>query len=401
MRKALTERSPEGFLILVSIAMPLAFATWMALLNNFTIEQAQFTGREIGILQSLREIPGFLSFGVVFVLLILREQRLALVSLLLLGIGTAMTGYFPTEYGLYATTVLMSIGFHYFETVRQSLTLQWIGKERAPVVMGRLMSVASLATLMAFGLIYLAVDFGGLPMQWVYLLGGGATLVVTLLAWVWFPKFPEAVEQHKTLILRRRYWLFYALTFMSGARRQIFVVFAGFLMVEKFGFTVAEMTLMLLANHALNTIIAPKIGKFIAHWGERRALILEYTGLACVFTAYAFVDTAWIAVGLYVIDHLFFAMVIAIKTYFQKIADPADMASTAGVSFSINHIAAVVIPATFGLIWLVSPSYVFLIGAGMAVLSLGLSLLVPALPKPGHEVIWQKEKPAPEAGPAQ
>ncbi|MBM1004307.1 MAG: MFS transporter, partial [Desulfofustis sp. PB-SRB1] len=42
--------------------MPLSFGTWQALLNNFTIERAAFTGVEIGMLQSLREIPGFLSF---------------------------------------------------------------------------------------------------------------------------------------------------------------------------------------------------------------------------------------------------------------------------------------------------------------------------------------------------
>jgi hypothetical protein len=63
-------------------------------------------------------------------------------------------------------------------------------------------------------------------------------------------------------------------------------------------------------------------------------------------------------------------MAIAIKTFFQKIADPADIASTAGVSFSINHIAAVVLPALLGLIWIVNPSMVFYIGAGLALLSL-------------------------------
>ena len=92
------------------------------------------------------------------------------------------------------------------------------------------------------------------------------------------------------------------------------------------------------------------------------------------------------AAALYVIDHLFFALALAIKTYLQKIADPADMASTAGVSFTINHIAAVFIPVSFGLIWLVSPSAVFYIGAAMAVVSFILSLNIPAKPEEGNEV---------------
>ena len=114
----------------MSITMPIAFNAWSAQLNNFVVEAANFTGVEIGILQSLREVPGFLAFTTVFVLLILREQTFAVLSLSLLGLGVAMTGFFPTEYGLYFTTVIMSIGFHYFEAVKQSLSLQWLGKKR-------------------------------------------------------------------------------------------------------------------------------------------------------------------------------------------------------------------------------------------------------------------------------
>ena len=98
----------------MSIAMPLAFNTWSALLNNFVIERAAFTGVEIGILQSLREVPGFLAFTTVFVLLLIREQVFAVIALAIMGIGVALTGFFPTTTGLYLTTVLMSIGFHYF-----------------------------------------------------------------------------------------------------------------------------------------------------------------------------------------------------------------------------------------------------------------------------------------------
>lgn len=373
-------RRPEVLLVLMSLAMPLSFSTWQALLNNFAIERAAFTGVEIGVLQSLREIPGFLAFAVVFLLIFVREQSLALLSLVLLGVGTAVTGLFPSVIGLYVTTVVMSIGFHYYETVRQSVVLQWIDAAEAPHFMGQLLSVGSLAGLLAFALIWLALDVAGLDMVWVYGLGGALSVAIALFCFMAFPKFPEKVEQNKKLVMRGRYWLFYALTFMAGARRQIFVVFAGFLMVEKFGFGAADITLMFLANGVLTMYFAPRIGKLIGRWGERWALSLEYIGLTTVFTAYAFVETPWVAVGLYIVDHLFFAMAIAIKTYFQKIADPADFASTAGVSFSINHIAAVVIPAAFGLLWLISPSAVFLAGAGMAALSLLLALMVPAAP---------------------
>lgn len=156
-------------------------------------------------------------------------------------------------------------------------------------------------------------------------------------------------------------------------------------MVEKFGYSAADITLLFLANYLFNFLFAKRIGRFIGVVGERKALTFEYVGLIFVFVGYAQVQSAEWAAALYIIDHLFFALALAIKTYFQKIADPADMASTAGVAFTINHIAAVVIPVTFGVIWLVSPASVFYIGAFMAAISLLLSFNIPAKPEEGNE----------------
>ena len=382
-----TWRRPEVLLMIMAGAVPLSFATWQALLNNFAIERAAFTGAEIGILQSLREIPGFLAFAVVFLLLVMREQWVAYVSLLLLGVGTIITGWFPSVLGLYITTVIMSIGYHYYETIQISLSLQWIDKKRAPETLGRIIAVGSFTSIATFGLIWLAFDTLKLGFHWVYLLGGGLTVAIAAACWMLYPHYPEKVRQHKKMVLRKRYWLYYALTFMSGARRQIFIVFAGFLMVEKFGFSVAQITLLFLFNAALNVFLAPRIGRLIGKFGERNALVFEYIGLIGVFSAYAFINNANVAAGLYIVDHMFFALAIAIKTYFQKIADPADIAATAGVGFTINHIAAVILPAAFGILWLVSPAAVFLSGAAMAVVSLLLSLNVPHHPEPGNEVV--------------
>ncbi|HAV1414047.1 MFS transporter [Vibrio parahaemolyticus] len=378
-------RTPQNFLLLISIIVPIAFSTWMALLNNFVIEKANFDGADIGLLQSVREIPGFLAFTAVFVLWFIREQRFMLVSLAMLTLGTALTGYFPTLYGLLFTTLLMSTGFHYFETLKQSLSLQWLSKEEAPEMLGKFISVGALASLFTYGAIWILLEQLKFDFKTVYLLAGGVGFVLIIVMALAFPQFKTAVPQNKKLVLRKRYWLYYALTFMSGARRQIFTVFAGFLMVEKFGYSAADITLLFLINYLFNFLFAKRIGRFIGVVGERKALTFEYVGLIFVFVGYGLVQTAEWAAVLYVVDHLFFALALAIKTYFQKIADPADMASTAGVAFTINHIAAVVIPVTFGMIWLVSPSSVFYIGAGMAAVSLLLSLNIPAKPEEGNE----------------
>ena len=385
---AIRERlhTPTAFLVLASIAMPLGFAAWQALLNNFAIEQAAFTGREIGILQSLREVPGFLAFTAVFVILVLREQTFAVLAVALFGIGVAITGYFPSEYGLYCTAVLMSIGFHYFETIRQSLSLQWLDKAEAPRILGRLIAVGSATSLVAYAAMYVLLEVFAIAYEFIYLAAGGVAVGIAV-ALAGFPHFPARTPQRKEIVLRRRYWLYYGLTFLSGARRQIFVVFAGFLMVEKFGYSAANIAALFLVNHLFNFLFAEKIGALIGRIGERHALTLEYAGLVVVFTLYAFVDNAYVAAGLYVVDHMFFALAIAIKTYFQKIADPADIASTAGVSFTINHIAAVAIPALLGYVWLQSPSAVFLVGTAFAACSLALAQNVPRRPRQGNEAV--------------
>lgn len=375
----------KTLLYLLAIGNTIAFATWQVMLNNFAVEQAGFTGEEIGILQSLREVPGFLAFTAILLMLFIRQQNFAILSLITLGVGTAITAFYPSALWLYFTTVVMSIGFHYLETLHNSLSLQWLKKEEAPEVLGKLLSTRAISNFLVLGAIYIYLMAFTANYLLIYLMAGGITVAIGLFCWLAIPHFEDQVVQKKSLFLRKQYWLYYLLTFLAGARRQIFVVFAGFLLVEKFGFPVENVVLLTLANAVLTFWLAPKIGALISYVGERRALTLEYIGLIIVFASYAFVDSVAVAIALYLLDHLFFAMAIAIKTYFQKIADPADIAATSSISFTINHIAAVVLPALLGLVWVINHSAVFLIGAGIAACSLLLTQLIPDHPGQGQE----------------
>ncbi|WP_171210970.1 MFS transporter [Ruegeria sp. HKCCA5426] len=392
-------RRPITLLFMMSLTMPIAFNGWSALLNNFVIEVADFDGADIGLLHTVREIPGFLAVGVIAVIIFVREQVLAMISLIMLGVATAVTAWFPSLGGLLFVTLFSSIGFHYYETVNQSLQLQWLPKDRAPQILGWLVAMGSAATAVVYGLIVLTWDRLGLSYNMVFMVTGGGTALLAAFCLFAYPQFDAPTPQTKKLILRRRYWLYYALQFMAGARRQIFVVFAGFMMVEKFGFEVHELTGLYLINLMINMAAAPMLGKAVSVFGERRTLIFEYAGLAIVFAAYG--GIYWFGWGvvlaaiLYVIDHVLFALALALKTYFQKIADPADIAPTAAVAFTINHIAAVFLPALLGLLWVVSPGAVFGLAAAMAMISLALSLLIPRHPEPGNETILSKYAPAP------
>lgn len=390
---------PVTLLFLMALAMPIAFNTWSALLNNFVIEAASFDGADIGLLHTVREIPGFLAVGVIAILLFMREQVLGLVSLILLGAATAITAWFPSLGGILTITMLSSIGFHYYETVNQSLQLQWLPKADAPRMLGWLMAAGSCATLLAYLAIMSLWNTLGLSYNTVYMAGGGLTVAIAIYSMLAFPQFEAPNPQLKKMILRRRYWLYYALQFMSGARRQIFVVFAGFMMVERFGFDVHEITLLYLINLVINIVAAPMLGRAVGYFGERRTLGVEYIGLVIVFLCYGGVYyLGWgvaIAATLYVIDHVFFGLALALKTYFQKIADPGDIAPTAAVAFTINHIAAVFLPVLLGLMWLWSPAAVFFLAAAMAGVSFVLAMMIPRHPEIGNETIFSRLLPAP------
>lgn len=385
-------RQPVSLLFLMAAAMPIAFATWSALLNNFVIEVAGFDGSDIGLLHTIREIPGFFAIAVIALLMLFREQVLALVSLVLLGVSTALTAQFPSLGGILTITMLSSIGFHYYETVNQSLQLQWIDKARAPQTLGLLIATGSAATFVAYLLIVLTWERLGLSYTHIYWVSGGLTALIGFFCLFAYPQFESPNPQRKSFVLRKRYWLYYALQFMSGARRQIFIVFAGFMMVEKFGFEVSEITSLFLFTLVANMVTAPMVGRAVARWGEKRALIFEYIGLSLIFFLYGGVYYfGWgvvLAACLYVMNNIFFSLALAIKTYFQKIADPADIAPTAAVAFTINHIAAVFLPVLLGYLWLSSPALVFLAATGMALISLMLSMLIPRHPAPGAETIF-------------
>lgn len=385
-------RQPEGLLYLMAAAMPIAFATWTALLNNFVVEVAGFNGADIGMLHTVREIPGFLAIGAILLILFMREQVLAVISLFLLGVATAMTAWFPTMGGILTITLLSSIGFHYYETMNQSLQLQWLPKDRAPQVLGKMVGIGAGTSLASYGLVMITWDTLNLDYNTVYMVSGSITAVIAVFCLLAYPQFEAPHPQNKRMILRRRYWLYYALQFFAGARRQIFVVFAAFMMVERFGFKVHEVTALFLINYVANMVLAPTMGRSVARFGERNVLIFEYSGLVAVFLAYGGIYYfGWgvvVAAALYVIDHLFFALAFALKTYFQKIGDPADMAPTAAVAFTINHIAAVFLPALLGLLWLISPGSVFLLAAAMAAISLMLAMLIPRDPGPGNETVF-------------
>jgi len=363
------------FLIVLTAASAIGLQLWRTLFNNFAVDVVGLTGFQVGVIQSVREVPGFLAFTAIFLLFLVREQRLSVLSIVCMAGGIILTGFMPSYPGLLLTTLIMSVGFHYYETTNSSLTLQSFDTQQAPVVLGKQRSIAALCNIGVGTTVFLLTPF--FEYRVLYVLCGVLMAGAAVWAWRRCPRESSAHKQHRHLIIRRKYWLFYLLNLLSGARRQIFIVFSVFLMVKLFGFTVREVTLLFVLNNVVNYLLMPHLARAINRFGERRVLTLEYVAMFVIFTAYALVQQKWMIALLYILDHVFFNFAMAIKTYFQKIADPSDMASGTAVSFTINHIAAVVLPVVGGGLWMIDYRIPFFVGAGLSVCSLIASQFIP------------------------
>ncbi len=368
MLKEIRKNPMYWYLLLLTMAITAGFQAWRTLFNNYAVDEVGINGLQIGVIQSVREIPGFLAMLVIYLLLIIKEHKLAAVGTLVLGIGVAATGIFPSFLGLVFTTLIMSLGFHYFETVNQSLTLQHFSLQQAPVVIGSIKSFGALTNICVGGIIWLLSKYFGLSELFI-----GFGILVMLIASLALTRNPiknEVPTQQKKMIFKKKYWLFYVLNFLSGARRQIFVVFVVFMLVEKYQFKIEGVAILFVANNIINYFMAPIVAKGINRFGERVILSIEYIFLILIFLSYAFLEDRTTMIVLYISNHIFYSASMAINTYFQKTGEREDIAPSMAVGFTINHISAVVIPVIGGALWMLNWRIPFIAGAGIAVLSL-------------------------------
>ena len=360
---------------MLNFGSTVAMQGWTMLYNNFVVNYAGLTPAQSGLVQGLREIPGLLGVTLIFFLFFIKEHRLAALSVMAAGLGTMLTGFFPSCVPIIFTSMLMSFGFHYFEAMNNSLAIQHFDLKQTPIVMGRLRGLVAGGSLLISVFVFIFSE--KLSFVWLFFVPGAVGLALGFFGLIHPLTGSRAPEQRKRMTPQKRYWLFYVLNFLMGGRRIVFSVFAVFLMVEQFGFSVRSVSLLFMFNYTVNWLFNPMVGKIINRLGERRLMTIEYISAFVIFVGYALTKNEYLIVLLYVFDSLTFNFSIAVRTFFQKIAFPEDAAPNMAIAQTINHIPAVTIPAIGGWMWTVwGYQSVFLFGAGLTLISLTLAQLV-------------------------
>lgn len=363
------------FMAMLNFGSTVAMQGWTMLYNNFVVNDAGLTPAQSGLVQGLRELPGLLGVTLIFFLYLMKEHRLAALSVMAAGVGTMLTGLFPSFVPIICTSMLMSFGFHYFEAMNNSLSIQHFDLKQTPLVMGRLRGLVAGGSLLISVFVFLFSET--LSFAWLFFVPGIIGVLLGFAGLIRPMRGNRVPEQKKRILPQKRYWLFYALNLLMGGRRIVFSVFAVFLMVEQFGFSVRSISLLFMFNYTVNWLFNPLVGRIINRLGERRLMSIEYVSAFLIFLGYAFTQNEYILVLLYVLDSLTFNFSIAVRTFFQKIAFPEDAAPNMAIAQTINHIPAVSIPAVGGWMW-ASLGYqsVFLCGAGLTVISFVLAQFV-------------------------
>jgi predicted MFS family arabinose efflux permease len=378
-------------LALSNFLLYFGFEIWQDTFNNFAVEMLGVSATQIGLLQSLREIPGLMGFVMAFLVLWLSEMRVMGLSVLLLGVGLVVAGQAHGLGVLIAGTMVTSTGFHFFYPSSASLVLMGTDSQEGPKMLGRLRGVSAAAAVLATLAVYVLVK--GLHVGPVDIPAWGyrKLLVVTgilvtaggLLA-LRNGRRHETQRQKRKIVLRREYWLYYLLTFLMGSRRHIFTTFAIFLLVQVHQIDVRVTATLFLANNLVNTYTGAQFGRLVARFGERKVLTWNFIGLIAVFLGYAFIPYLPVLYVLFVLDNVFFGFSLAVDSYFQKIAQsPEEITGSVSIAQTINHISALVVPILGGILWeRVSPAATFLAGVVIVVVALGVVQLIRTDPVP-------------------
>ena len=364
------------------------FQVWRTVFNNLAVEDLGLEAGAVGAIQSMREIPGLVGFLFVLAVTLLgSEMRVMRANVVLLGVGLILTGVVQNLTLLIVGTLVTSIGFHFFTSGSAAVLLQVTTPVKAPRELGRLNSVGALASVLATLGIFAAALV--LSNRSILTLSGFLVILAGLALWPRMNIAQSHEHQHKPAreSVRREYWLYYVLTFLMGARRHIFSTFAIFLLVRVHGMTTWQTALLFLVNGVVSFLALPQLGRLVGHFGEQRVLVLNFFCILLIFLGYATIDQPLILVLLFTLDNLFCGFMLALNSYFQKIAvAPQDITPNMSLGQSINHVAAVIIPVTGGLMWeAFDPAMPFLVGAFIALLSMPLTYW---LRVPRSEVAW-------------
>ncbi len=373
-RRLLPGQSHNFRLLIVAGAFySLGFFAYNTIFTNFAVDEIGISPFQIGILETIREVPGLLSVLMAAVVMMLLEPVVAGLALLLMAIGVLNYFHVDSVTSLIIFSLVWSIGFHTWAPLSMSLALRFGNDAEAGTRLGILRSSGNIAALAGIAVVYLVT--AGLGYRPMFLF---SALMIAVGGLLMFTIKSKERPPEQRIVIRRQYWLFYVLQILNGGRRHIFMTFAVFALVKLYGTPISIITTLFLVNQVVSIFASYIFGRWIDRFGERLVFVPSTFLIGLVFLGYALIDSVNVLFALYVLDNLLFSNSLAIATFGKKmLIKQSDLRPTMVTGQTMNHIAAVLVPISGGILWEQFGHVVpFVGGAVIALASCGFGMLM-------------------------
>ena len=346
--------------------------------TNFFVDTLGITGQQILALEGIREIPGLALIFLAALTMRFSLPRRAAVSVFIMGVGYILFATVHSYSALLVVAVLASLGMHLWMPLSESLAMALGTKETSGRIMGTLQSVGALAAIAGMGVLALiSALLPDLELGLYYVFGGILILVAAVLLWRLPKDLGDTKVEPPRMLVSKRYWLYYVLTFFQGSRKQVLNTFGLLVLVEIANYEVWQISLLLLISGVVNLIGAPLLGSALDHFGERRTLSISYALLVLCCLVYAFIHQAWILAAVLVLIKLLSLMGVGLSTYVNRIAPEGELTPTLSAGISINHITSVGMPMVAAAVLpLIGYDGIFLGTAGLILLSIPFAMMI-------------------------
>jgi len=354
--------------------------------NNFLSDTFSITARERGMLEFPRELPGFAVVFMTGLLFFLPETKIAALATLSTGLGLfglALWGHNWT--GLLICTVVWSIGTHIMIVLRSTLSLGLAHQQQKGRRLGQINGVNTAATIIGAGLVWILMEHFRQDYALLFIIGGAIAVVGSIIFWQM--RIAGGNLKRPKFVWRRKYWLFYAMALVFGARKQIFITFAPWVLVRLYDQPASVMAKLWIVASALGIFFHPFLGQLVDRWGEKTILTLDSLILGAVCVGYGASHllesrsmTLWILYACFVVDNMLFGVNMARATYLTKIAArKEDVSPTLSLGTTLDHAVSMIIPFFGGMLWMShGHSAVFMFAGGVAATMFILTRFIPS-----------------------
>jgi len=352
--------------------------------TNFFVDTLGLSGGQVLALEGIREIPGLALILIAAFTMRLPLSRRAAVSVAIMGVGYALFTLVHSYAALLAAAVAASLGMHMWMPLNSALGMGLSQKDKTGRTLGTLNSVGALASLAGMGVLSLiALIFQDVPLRAYYVAGAIFIGIAAALLWRIPTYVGETEQKQPRMLLKKRYWLYYVLTFFQGSRKEVLNSFGTLVLVGSFGFEVWQISTLLLVSSIVNLLAGPYLGSLVDRFGERKAVTTSYIVLILGCLGFVFIGNPWVLTVVLIVIKLAAMLEMGVSMYVHKIAPAEELTPTLSAGISINHVTSVLMPLVAGaLMPVIGYKGIFTMAAGLIVLSVPFAMALRVTPSP-------------------